>query len=106
VFIILRKGGCNHPQSSVHQIMCLVCGYCGFLFDFDFTLSPSLLMLDFVRIFDFLSLRIDLGTPTTGKISLDHFESLVRTYHGYVLRSSNLIRNSKTPTKPQSQLRY
>jgi hypothetical protein len=68
-----------------------------FLFDFVFVLSPSLLLLDFVRIFDFLSLEIDLGTPTIGTLSLDHFECLVRAYHGCVFRSSSLIQKSKTP---------
>jgi hypothetical protein len=71
-----------------------------FLFDFVFALSHSLLLLDFVRIFDFLSLGIDLGTLVVGTLSLDHFESLVRADHGYVLHSSSLFRNSETPTNP------
>jgi hypothetical protein len=32
----------------------------------------SSLLMDFVRIFDFLSLGIDLGAPAVGTISLDH----------------------------------
>jgi hypothetical protein len=51
----------------------------------------SSLLMDFVRIFDFLSLGIDLGAPAVGTLSLDHFESLVRGDHEYVLRSSSLI---------------
>jgi hypothetical protein len=61
------------------------------LFDFVFALSPSLLLLNFVRIFDFLSLGIYLGSHDVGTLCLDHFESMVRANHGYVLRSSNLI---------------
>jgi hypothetical protein len=56
-----RNGGHNHPRSSVRQILCSVCGCYSFLFDFVFALSPSFLLLDLVKIVDFISLRIDLG---------------------------------------------
>jgi hypothetical protein len=51
-------------------------------------------------------LEIDLGTPNIGTQLLDHFECLVRAYHGCVFCSSSLIQNSKTMIKPQSQMRF
>jgi hypothetical protein len=70
---------------------------------FDLILSP-LQYISFVfasvRILDFLSLGIDLGTLAIGTLSLDYFESLVRSNYGYVLRSNSLIQKSKTSTKP------